>query len=161
MKQEYQDQIDKYVLDQMDDTEKSAFEQEAAQNSELQEQLQFTRVVTTATKSREKKLAKMENWEDVLMIAKQMTKDDMIIMINARPSTPSYNPLFEQVPNMLSRFFMSHSFMLVYPEQETGAAVPDILTGDTPHANATWSLASAIKRWVLSFQQTTTKDRKA
>lgn len=95
----------------------------------------------------------MENWEDVLMIAKQMTKDDMIIMINARPSTPSYNPLFEQVPNMLSRFFMSHSFMLVYPEQETGAAVPDILTGDTPYANATWSLASAIKRWVLSFQQ--------
>jgi hypothetical protein len=95
----------------------------------------------------------MENWEDVLMIAKQMTKDDMIVMINARPSTPSYNPLFEQVPNMLSRFFMSHSFMLVYPEQETGAAVPDILTGDTPHANATWSVASAIKRWVLSFQQ--------
>ena len=87
------------------------------------------------------------------MIAKQMTKDDMIIMINARPSTPSYNPLFEQVPSMLSRFFMSHSFMLVYPEQETGAAVPDILTGDTPHANVTWSLASAIKRWVLSFQQ--------
>ena len=40
MKQEYQDQIDKYVLGQMDDTEKSAFEQEAAQNVELQEQLQ-------------------------------------------------------------------------------------------------------------------------
>ena len=68
----------------------------------------------------------MENWEDVLMIAKQMAPDDMIVMINARPSTPSYNPLFEQVPDMLARFFSDHSYMIVYPEQETGAAIPDI-----------------------------------
>ena len=37
----------------------------------------------------------MENWEDVLMVAKQMKPDDLIVLINARPSTPSYNPLFE------------------------------------------------------------------
>lgn len=64
MKIEFQDQIDKYVLGQMDDTEKAAFEQEAAHNTELQEQLQFTKDVTSATKSREEKLAKMESWED-------------------------------------------------------------------------------------------------
>ena len=87
MKQEYQDQIDKYVLDQMDDTEKSAFEQEAAQNSELQEQLQFTRVVTTATKSREKKLAKMENWEDDYVF-----KDDRrVAAANYRPTGSGYD----------------------------------------------------------------------
>lgn len=95
----------------------------------------------------------MEDWEDVLMIAKQMQPDDMIVMINARPSTPSYNPLFDQVPDMLSRFFMDHSYMLVYPEQETGAAIPDILTGDTTQASRTWKIISAVKRWVLSFQQ--------
>ena len=50
MKQEYQDQIDKYVLGQMDDTGKATFEQEAAQNAELQEQLQFTMDVASATK---------------------------------------------------------------------------------------------------------------
>lgn len=95
----------------------------------------------------------MEDWEDVLMIAKQMTRDDLIIMINARPSTPSYNPLFEQVPDMLSRFFSDHSYMLVYPEQETGNAIPDLLTGDTTQASRTWKIVSALKRWVLSFQQ--------
>ena len=42
----------------------------------------------------------MEAWEDVLMIAKQMKQDDLIVLINARPSTPSYNPLFEQVPDV-------------------------------------------------------------
>ncbi|MBR6167277.1 MAG: cation:proton antiporter [Paludibacteraceae bacterium] len=87
----------------------------------------------------------MENWEDVLMIAKQMMPDDMVVLINARPSTPSYNPLFEQVPKMLERFFSGHSYMLVYPEQETGAAVPDIMTGDQTQASKTWSIVSAIK----------------
>ena len=95
----------------------------------------------------------MENWEDVLMIAKQMAPDDMIVMINARPSTPSYNPLFEQVPDMLQRFFSNHSYLVVYPEQETGNDVPDLLTGDTTQASKTWKIVSAIKRAVLSFQE--------
>ena len=95
----------------------------------------------------------MEDWEDVLMIAKQMAPDDMIVLINARPSTPSYNPLFDTVPDVLERFFKDHSWMVVYPEQETGAAVPDLLTGDTPQASRTWKIVSAIKRAVLSFQQ--------
>ena len=103
----------------------------------------------------------MENWEDVLMIAKQMQADDMIVMINARPSTPSYNPLFEQVPNMLERFFSGHSYMVVYPEQETGAAIPDLLTGDTTQASKTWNIVSAMKQKVLYFQQRAPKGRKA
>ncbi len=95
----------------------------------------------------------MEAWEDVLMLAKQMAPDDMIVMINARPSTPSYNPLFEQVPDMLTRFFNTHSYMVVYPEQETGNSVPDLMYGDTTQASKTWKIVSALKRWILSFQQ--------
>lgn len=95
----------------------------------------------------------MEDWEDVLMLAKQMQLDDMIVMINARPSTPSYNPLFDQVPDMLNRFFSDHSYLLVYPEQLTGAAIPDILTGDTTQASKTWKIVSWLKRKILSFQR--------
>ena len=103
----------------------------------------------------------MENWEDVLMIAKQMRPDDMIVLINARPSTPSYNPLFEQVPKMLTQFFSDHSYMVVYPEQETGNVVQDLLTGDTPQASTTWKIVSALKKRILSFQQTTPTDQTA
>ena len=96
----------------------------------------------------------MENWEDVLMLAKQMKPDDMIVLINARPSTPSYNPLFDQVPDMLTKFFQDHSYILVYPEQQTGAAVPDILTGDNPQASKTWSIISAVKKKIVDkFQK--------
>ena len=96
----------------------------------------------------------MEDWEDVLMIAKQMGPDDMIVMFNARPSTASYNPLFEQVPDMLARFFDGHSYMLVYPEQETGSDIPDLLTGDNTPASSTWSLLSAAKNAVLRLLNT-------
>ena len=103
----------------------------------------------------------MENWEDVLMIAKQMKPDDMIVLINARPSTPSYNPLFEQVPNMLTKFFATHNYMVVYPEQETGASIPDILTGDNTQASKTWSILSRLKKRVVSSLQTKPTDRTA
>ena len=88
------------------------------------------------------------------MLAKQMKPDDMIVLINARPSTPSYNPLFDQVPDMLTKFFQDHSYILVYPEQQTGAAVPDILTGDNPQASKTWSIISAVKKKIVDkFQK--------
>ncbi|MBO4250844.1 MAG: cation:proton antiporter [Paludibacteraceae bacterium] len=90
----------------------------------------------------------MEDWEDYLMIAKQMQPDDMIVLINARPSTPSYNPLFAHVPDILDRFFNDHSYIVVYPEQETGAAVPDLLTGDTTQASKTWKIVSTIRKVV-------------
>ena len=103
----------------------------------------------------------MENWEDVLMLAKQMRPDDMIVLINARPSTPSYNPLFDQVPNMMEKFFSNHSYMIVYPEQETGAAIPDILTGDNTQASRTWSIISGLKKRIVASLQTRPIDRKA
>lgn len=91
----------------------------------------------------------MEDWEDVLMIAKQIGQDDLIIMINARPSTPSYNPLFEQVPDMLNRFFDNNSYLLVYPEQDVNNQSADILhSGQTPKSS-TWSIVSFIKRLIL------------
>lgn len=95
----------------------------------------------------------MEAWEDVLMLAKQMKPDDMIVLINARPSTPSYNPLFDHVPELLDKFFSDHSYMLVYPEQQTGAAIPDILTGDNTQASRTWSIVSRIKKRIVDFFQ--------
>jgi hypothetical protein len=95
----------------------------------------------------------MEDWEDALMVAKQMGPDDMIVLINARPSTPSYNPLFENVPDILGKFFAEHSYMVVYPEQETGATTPDILSGDKPQASKTWKVIGWLKQKVLSFQQ--------
>ena len=104
----------------------------------------------------------MENWEDVLMIAKQMRPDDMIVMIAARPSTPSYNPLFEQIPDMLRRFFDDHSYLLILPEQEANRTQMDILHTDQTPASTTWSIVSKIKKGIVRIVtrlQTTPTDQ--
>lgn len=64
MKENYQDSIDKYVLGQMIDDEKSAFEQMMLKDPDLKMQMAFTKDMITALKSREEKLAKMDFWEE-------------------------------------------------------------------------------------------------
>lgn len=66
MKIEFQDRIDDYLLDRMSDEERTNFEAEvdSAVDVELKEQLQFTETVQQATKSRNEKLAAMEEWKD-------------------------------------------------------------------------------------------------
>ena len=64
MKIEFQDRIDDYLLARMSDEERKSFESDAAEDVELKEQLQFTETVQQATKSRNEKLAAMEEWKD-------------------------------------------------------------------------------------------------
>ena len=64
MKIEFQDHIDDYLLGRMSDEDSKVFEQELKNDDELREQMEFTKDVQTATKSRNEKLAKMQEWED-------------------------------------------------------------------------------------------------
>lgn len=64
MKIELQDHIDDYLLGRMSDEDSKVFEQELKNDDELREQMEFTKDVQTATKSRNEKLAKMQEWED-------------------------------------------------------------------------------------------------
>lgn len=93
----------------------------------------------------------MTDWEDVLMMAKEMTKDDMIVMVSSRHATASYNPLFEQIPSMLERFFATNNYMVIYPEQQTGSEVPDVFLTDMPQSGRTWRIITKSKQWVLAM----------
>lgn len=64
MKIDFQDRIDDYLLDRMSDEEQRRFETDAAEDTELKEQLKFTETVQQATRSRNEKLAAMEEWKD-------------------------------------------------------------------------------------------------
>ena len=87
----------------MDDTEKTAFEQEATQNAELQEQLQFTKDVALATKSRNEKLAKIEDWEDDYVFE----DDRRVAAANYRPTGSGYDTC--PSPSMEQTFAKPHS----------------------------------------------------
>lgn len=97
----------------------------------------------------------LTDWEDVLQIAKQIQKDDLLVLVQSRKSTASYNPLFTQVPRMLSEFFGDYSTLLLYPEQSTRAEGQDILLTDIPQPSAIWRIVSSVKQWLLGVWRKT------
>ena len=64
MRLEYQDNIDRYLLDKMTNEERMSFEAKCAENPELKEQLEHTRDVRTVISERNKMLAKIQEWDD-------------------------------------------------------------------------------------------------
>ena len=73
----------------------------------------------------------------------------MIVMVSSRHATASYNPLFEQIPAMLQRFFSAHNYLIIYPEQQMGGEVRDVFLTDIPQPNRTWRVLTKTKQWFL------------
>ncbi len=59
----------------------------------------------------------MSDWNDTPAIAKEMQRNDMLIMLLARPATVSYNPLFKSISYLIAEFYHQYNVLLVYPEQ--------------------------------------------
>lgn len=72
MRLEYQDNIDRYLLDKMTDEERMSFEAKCAESLELKEQLEHTRDVRTVISERSKMLAKIQEWDDEYDAKKKM-----------------------------------------------------------------------------------------
>ena len=64
------------------------------------------------------KFMELNDWEDFLIIAKNIKSNDMLVVVQARRSTASYHPLFDEMPLMLEKFFADKSFLVVYPHQD-------------------------------------------
>lgn len=59
----------------------------------------------------------LDDWEDVLIISRDLRIDDLLVVLSARKNTISYNKLFEKIPRQLSKYFQDNSILLLYPEQ--------------------------------------------
>ena len=91
----------------------------------------------------------MDGWEDIDVLSQTIVENDMLVLLSSRKSTASYNPLFEQIPAMLSEYFTDFSSMVVYPEQQTGGPDIDTLLSEIPPASTTWSIVTRVKRLIL------------
>ena len=63
MDEKFQDRIDNYLLNRMDDAEKTEFLREVEQDEEKKEQLEFTQEVKDAIRSREEKLQALKQFQ--------------------------------------------------------------------------------------------------
>lgn len=91
----------------------------------------------------------MDGWEEISVISQTIMDNDMLVLLSSRKSTASYNPLFEEIPTMLTQHFTEFNSMVVYPEQLTGAPHMDTLLMEIPPASKTWSIVSYLKRILL------------
>ena len=59
----------------------------------------------------------LDEWEDFLIISKDLRGDDLLVVISARKNSVSYNRLFDKLPKQLSKYFQENNVLLLFPEQ--------------------------------------------
>jgi Kef-type K+ transport system membrane component KefB len=58
-----------------------------------------------------------EDWNDFLIISRDIKIDDNLIIILSRVNKPSYNENMTKIPGYMEKYFQSNSFILIYPIQ--------------------------------------------
>jgi hypothetical protein len=59
-----------------------------------------------------------DQWEDFLVLSKDITQEDILIMMLSKRGAVSYQPLFDSIPVKLDRYFDNTSKILIFPRQQ-------------------------------------------
>ena len=59
----------------------------------------------------------LDDYNDKLIIAKEVTPDTMLIFAMARKNSVSHEVSMDKVPKFITKYFKNDNFMLVYPNQ--------------------------------------------
>ncbi len=57
-------------------------------------------------------------WEDLLILARDIKEDDIVVFITARKGTLSYQSVLESIPNKIEKYFQNNSKIIIYPKQQ-------------------------------------------
>lgn len=60
---------------------------------------------------------RLDDFQNILMVQKAAEADDLVVILQARKNTTSYDSVFRLLPNMLGKFFDKNSWIVLYPEQ--------------------------------------------
>ena len=56
-------------------------------------------------------------WNDFVLVANKVVDDDLLVVISARHTSISYNPVMDEIPEVLQRYFGHNNLLVIYPEQ--------------------------------------------
>jgi Kef-type K+ transport system membrane component KefB len=57
------------------------------------------------------------DWEDFLVLSREVKANDDLIIVLSRKNHLSYNPVMAKIPVYLNKYFQSNNFILIYPMQ--------------------------------------------
>ncbi|MFM9952109.1 MAG: cation:proton antiporter [Saprospiraceae bacterium] len=75
-----------------------------------------------------KKFHHFEDWEDFLILAKSVSRDDLLVVVCARKGSISYNSYLDEIPGKLPKYFKENNFMVIFPEQPGGDMLDSVIT---------------------------------
>ncbi len=69
------------------------------------------------------------DWDDFLILGKELRSDDNLYVVMSRRNHPSYTPAMQRIPLYLSKYFKDSSFVLIYPMQSgiAGSEANDLI----------------------------------
>lgn len=59
----------------------------------------------------------MESWDDFLLLSRDISDEDLMIVIGARRSSISFRSALESLPEFLSKYYANQNIIVIYPEQ--------------------------------------------
>lgn len=65
----------------------------------------------------ESQFVAFEDWEDFLILSKEIRRDDNLVVILSRKDRLSFQNAMPKIPGYLDRYFQYNSYMLIYPMQ--------------------------------------------
>lgn len=66
----------------------------------------------------EAEFTQFSEWNDFLILSREVRKDDNLIIILSRPNKPSWHASMGNIPQYLDKYFRENSFILIYPMQQ-------------------------------------------
>ena len=66
----------------------------------------------------EMELVEFDQWDDFLIISRDMKSNDGLIIVMSRKNELSFNPAMRKIPDYLNRYFSSTNYILIYPMQK-------------------------------------------
>ena len=65
------------------------------------------------------------NWDDFLILARELKPNDFFVIVSSRKGHVSYNQSLERLPYYLSKYFIHNSYIIIYPKQSESEIVLD------------------------------------
>lgn len=65
----------------------------------------------------EASFVEFSDWEDFLIISREVKENHGLIVVMSRKNGPSYDPVMERLPKYLNKYFAKTNYILVYPMQ--------------------------------------------
>lgn len=73
-------------------------------------------------------------WDDFVLLANKIREDDLLVVVNARRTSVSFNSAMDTLPDFLRKYFAGNNLLVIFPEQfgqETlSPAITDALSAD-------------------------------